>query len=63
LGKLGNGLTYYVLDHRKLEQRAALWLSVDAGSLLEEDDDQHGLTHFVEHMAFNGTKRFPPRNR
>src|SRR5262249_55966993 len=37
---------------------AALWLAVDAGSVLE-DDDQRGLAHFVEHMAFNGTKRFP----
>ncbi|HEY1533041.1 MAG TPA: pitrilysin family protein, partial [Polyangiaceae bacterium] len=57
-GKLANGLTYYVLEHRKPEHRAALWLAVDAGSLLE-DDDQLGLAHFVEHMAFNGTKRFP----
>ncbi len=36
----------------------ALWLAVNAGSVLE-DDDQRGLAHFVEHMAFNGTKRFP----
>ena len=57
-GKLANGLTYYVLPHAKPEHRAALWLAVDAGSVLE-DDDQRGLAHFVEHMAFNGTKRFP----
>jgi zinc protease len=57
-GKLPNGLTYYVMKHKKPEQRAALWLAVNAGSVLE-DDDQRGLAHFVEHMAFNGTKRFP----
>src|SRR5262245_61363730 len=53
-GTLGNGLTYYVMKHQKPEQRAALWLVVNAGSVLE-DDDQRGLAHFVEHMAFNGT--------
>ncbi|NVB83139.1 MAG: insulinase family protein, partial [Kofleriaceae bacterium] len=58
VGKLPNGLTYYVMKHEKPEQRAALWLAVDAGSVLE-DDDQRGLAHFVEHMAFNGTKKFP----
>ena len=46
------------MKHKKPEQRAALWLAVNAGSVLE-DDDQRGLAHFVEHMAFNGTKRFP----
>lgn len=57
VGKLDNGLTYYIRKHNKPEQRAALWLAVDAGSVLE-DKDQQGLAHFVEHMAFNGTKRF-----
>src|SRR5215468_6358424 len=57
-GTLGNGLTYYIMKHQKPEQRAALWLVVNAGSVLE-DDDQRGLAHFVEHMAFNGTRRFP----
>ena len=57
-GKLANGLTYYILHHAKPEKRAALWLAIDAGSIFE-DDDQRGLAHFVEHMAFNGTKRFP----
>jgi zinc protease len=59
LGKLQNGLTYYVREHRKGEQRAALWLAVNAGSVLEQAD-QRGLAHFVEHMAFGGTKRFAP---
>jgi zinc protease len=57
-GKLANGLTYYVLPHPKPEKRAQLWLAVNAGSILE-DDDQQGLAHFLEHMGFNGTKRFP----
>ena len=56
-GTLPNGLTYYVLPHGKPEQRAYLWLAVNAGSV-QEDDDQRGLAHFVEHMAFNGTERF-----
>ena len=57
-GKLENGLTYYVLPHKKPEHRAQIWLAVNAGAVLE-DDDQRGLAHFVEHMGFNGTKRFP----
>jgi len=57
-GKLDNGLTYYVLAHKKPEHRAQVWLAVNAGSVLE-DDDQRGLAHFVEHMGFNGTTRFP----
>lgn len=57
-GTLANGLTYYVLPHHKPEKRAQIWLAVNAGSVLE-DDDQRGLAHFVEHMGFNGTKRFP----
>jgi zinc protease len=58
VGKLANGMTYYVMKHVKPETRASLWLAVNAGSV-QEDDDQRGLAHFVEHMAFNGTKRFP----
>lgn len=61
LGHLANGLTYYVMKHHKPEQRASLWLAVNAGSVLE-DDDQRGLAHFVEHMAFNGTRRFPKQD-
>jgi zinc protease len=56
-GKLANGMTYYIRKHGKPEKRVYLWMAVDAGSVLE-DDDQKGLAHFVEHMAFNGTKRF-----
>jgi len=57
-GTLPNGLTYYILKHSKPEHRAFLWLAVNAGAV-QEDDDQRGLAHFDEHMAFNGTKRFP----
>ena len=56
--QLPNGLRYYVRANRKPEHRAELRLVVKAGSVLE-DDDQQGLAHFVEHMAFNGTEHFP----
>ena len=56
-GTLDNGLTYFILHHEKPDNRALMWLAVDAGSVLEQDD-QRGLAHFVEHMAFNGTERF-----
>ncbi|MCH9687212.1 MAG: insulinase family protein, partial [Deltaproteobacteria bacterium] len=56
-GTLDNGLTYFIRKHQKPEKRAMLWLAVNAGSVME-DDDQRGLAHFVEHMAFNGTERF-----
>jgi zinc protease len=56
-GTFDNGLTYYIKENKKPEKRALLWLVVNAGSVLE-DDDQRGLAHFVEHMAFNGTKNF-----
>jgi zinc protease len=57
MGEFSNGLTYYILENRKPENRAQLWLVVNAGSVLE-DEDQLGLAHFTEHMAFNGTKNF-----
>jgi zinc protease len=57
-GKLDNGLTYYIKENSTPENRAELMLAVHAGSVLE-DDDQQGLAHFCEHMAFNGTKNFP----
>ena len=56
-GQLPNGLRYYVRRNARPENRLELRLAVDVGSVLE-DDDQRGLAHFVEHMAFNGTKRF-----
>jgi zinc protease len=54
-GQLPNGLRYYVRGNNRPENRAELRLVVNAGSILE-DDDQQGLAHFVEHMAFNGQK-------
>ena len=57
-GTLPNGLHYYVLPATKPEKRAFLWLAVNAGSMVE-DDDQRGLAHFAEHMAFNGTAKYP----
>ncbi|MDR2177910.1 MAG: insulinase family protein [Treponema sp.] len=57
-GVLPGGLRYFILENSRPENRAFLTLAVDAGSILEEDNEQ-GLAHFVEHMAFNGTARFP----
>ena len=57
IGKLDNGFTYYIRHNAKPENRVEMRLAVKAGSVLE-DDDQQGLAHFVEHMAFNGTKNF-----
>jgi len=57
IGKLDNGLTYYIRKNEKPEDKVELRLVVNAGSMLEEEDQQ-GLAHFLEHMAFNGTKNF-----
>lgn len=57
IGRLANGLTYYVRQNPEPRQRAELRLVVNAGSVLE-DHDQRGLAHFVEHMAFNGTTNY-----
>lgn len=57
-GVLENGMTYYVRSNDNPKNRAELMLVVKAGSI-DEDDDQQGLAHFCEHMAFNGTKNFP----
>ncbi|MDI6740715.1 MAG: pitrilysin family protein, partial [Candidatus Edwardsbacteria bacterium] len=57
-GVLPNGLRYYVRANHKPEKRAELLLVVKAGSVLEENNER-GLSHFLEHMAFEGTKNFP----
>ena len=57
-GRLSNGLQYFVRANGQPAGRAELRLVVNAGSVLE-DDDQRGLAHFVEHMSFNGTEHFP----
>lgn len=57
VGQLDNGLKYYVRENKKPEGRVLLRLVVNAGSL-QENESQRGLAHFLEHMAFNGTRRF-----
>ncbi|HEY9515709.1 MAG TPA: insulinase family protein, partial [Gemmatimonadaceae bacterium] len=57
-GTLANGLRYYVRANAMPAGRAELRLVINAGSVLEEDDQQ-GMAHFLEHMAFNGTRHFP----
>jgi zinc protease len=56
-GVLENGLSYYIRHNTHPEKRAELRLAVNAGSM-QEEDDQRGLAHFIEHMAFNGTAHF-----
>ncbi len=56
-GTLGNGFSYSILHNEKPKDTVEFRLLVKVGSL-EEEDDQRGLAHFVEHMAFNGTKHF-----
>ncbi len=57
MGILPNGMKYYIKKNDKPEDRAELRLAVHAGSM-QEDDNQLGVAHFVEHMAFNGTENF-----
>jgi zinc protease len=61
IGTLPNGLRYYLRANKQPLGRAELRLVVNAGSILEEDD-QRGLAHFVEHMCFNGTRHFPKQD-
>lgn len=58
VGKLANGLTYYIRHNEEPKERASFYIIQNVGALLE-NDDQNGLAHFLEHMAFNGTKHFP----
>lgn len=58
MGKLPNGLTYYIRKNAKPEKKVELRLAINAGSILE-DADQRGLAHFMEHMNFNGSRNFP----
>jgi zinc protease len=59
IGKLPNGLSYYVRSNDQPAKRVSLRLAVKAGSI-DEADDQRGLAHMLEHMAFNGTTHFKP---
>ncbi len=58
IGKLDNGLTYYIRHNTEPAGRASYYIIQNVGSILEKND-QNGLAHFLEHMAFNGTKNFP----
>ena len=57
-GKLDNGLTYYIRHNEQPKQRCEFHIAQSVGAILEEDN-QNGLAHFLEHMAFNGTEHFP----
>ncbi len=57
-GKLDNGLTYYIRANKEPKQRADFYIAQNVGAILE-NDNQNGLAHFLEHMAFNGTKNYP----
>jgi zinc protease len=59
-GKLDNGLTYYIRHNQQPKDRAEFYIAQNVGAILE-NDDQNGLAHFLEHMAFNGTKNFPDK--
>ena len=56
-GVLDNGMTYYIKSNQEPKERASFYIIQNVGALLEEDH-QNGLAHFLEHMAFNGTKHF-----
>ncbi|MBQ4587727.1 MAG: insulinase family protein [Bacteroidaceae bacterium] len=58
IGKLENGLTYYIRHNELPEERADFYIAQKVGSILEEEN-QRGLAHFLEHMCFNGTTNFP----
>ncbi len=60
VGKLENGLTYYIRHNMEPRERAEFYIVQNVGAILEEDS-QNGLAHFLEHMAFNGTKNFPDK--
>lgn len=57
-GQLGNGMTYYIRHNEQPRGRAEFWLVQNTGSLVEEDDER-GIAHFIEHVAFQGTTHFP----
>ena len=61
VGKLDNGMTYYIRHNDQPAQRAEFYLATDVGAY-QEADDQDGLAHFLEHMCFNGTKNFPGKS-
>lgn len=61
IGKLQNGLTYYIRNNTEPAGRASYYIIQNVGAILE-NDNQNGLAHFLEHMAFNGTEHFPGKS-
>ncbi|MCD8194404.1 MAG: insulinase family protein, partial [Tannerellaceae bacterium] len=57
-GQLPNGLTYYIRHNELPKERADFYIAQNVGSM-QEEENQRGLDHFLEHMAFNGTTHFP----
>ena len=60
-GVLDNGMTYYIRHNDKPAGQAEFWIMHNVGAV-QEEDSQQGLAHFLEHMAFNGTKNFPGKS-
>ena len=60
IGHLDNGLTYYIRHNELPAQRAEFYLATNVGAI-QEEPDQDGLAHFLEHMCFNGTEHFPDK--
>ena len=60
IGKLDNGMTYYIRKNKLPENQANFYIVQKVGSM-QEEENQRGLAHFLEHMAFNGTKNFPDK--
>ncbi len=58
IGKLDNGMTYYLRENKKPEKRIEFQIAINVGSVLEEEKEQ-GLAHFTEHMGFNGIANYP----
>ncbi len=58
IGKLKNGLTYYIRHNKEPENKVNFYIAQKVGSM-QEEDNQRGLAHFLEHMCFNGTEHFP----
>lgn len=58
IGKLKNGLTYYIRKNTENEHKADFYIAQKVGSM-QEEEHQRGLAHFLEHMCFNGTEKFP----
>ncbi len=61
VGKLSNGMTYFIKHFSNPKQRGEFYIVHNVGAL-QEEDDQNGLAHFLEHMAFNGSKNFPGKS-